>query len=227
MNYYVYSDFITVVYLLLLYKERCCIWVQWCSKIMQLSICVIQLMFCCNWHFQYNCIHCKKWLFVGKSCSVLNISVSVFFLNFENLCVLCFLQKGFLHFMLPCLLSFKAYTVKPAHPKGHFTVSDTILFITGPVDRSQGISVTIVTKPWAGWLWGKVWFLGGGKRFYSSGKCPDWLWGPPNLLFCGFQCLFPQGVKQPKYETDHLRFMLSLVHGGVPPLLHMPSCCGA
>jgi hypothetical protein len=27
---------------------------------------------------------------------------------------------------------------------------------------------------------------GGSKRFFSSSKCPDWLWGKPSLLCSGF-----------------------------------------
>jgi hypothetical protein len=38
---------------------------------------------------------------------------------------------------------------------------------------------------------------GRGKRFLSSPKCPDWLWGPSSLLFSRYQgCSL--GVKQPK-----------------------------
>jgi len=30
-----------------------------------------------------------------------------------------------------------------------------------------------------------------GKRFFSSPKCPDWLWGLPRLLFNGHGGLVP------------------------------------
>jgi hypothetical protein len=32
-----------------------------------------------------------------------------------------------------------------------------------------------------------------GKRFTSSPKCPDWLWGPPSLPFNGYWGRFPLG----------------------------------
>jgi hypothetical protein len=40
---------------------------------------------------------------------------------------------------------------------------------------------------WAGW--GLI--PRRGKRFFSSPQCPDWLWGPPSLLYNGYQGLFP------------------------------------
>jgi hypothetical protein len=30
------------------------------------------------------------------------------------------------------------------------------------------------------------------KTFVSTPKCPEGLWGPPNLLLNGYQCLFTQ-----------------------------------
>jgi hypothetical protein len=32
-----------------------------------------------------------------------------------------------------------------------------------------------------------------GSRIFTSSCCPDWLWGPPNLLYNGFWDLFPGG----------------------------------
>jgi len=34
---------------------------------------------------------------------------------------------------------------------------------------------------------------GKGKRFFSSSKHPDQLWGPPSLLFSGYQGSFSGG----------------------------------
>jgi hypothetical protein len=32
--------------------------------------------------------------------------------------------------------------------------------------------------------------------------CPDWPWGPPNLLYNGYQVSFP-GLKRPGHDVDH------------------------
>jgi len=40
------------------------------------------------------------------------------------------------------------------------------------------------------------------KRDFSTLKHPDWLWGPPSLLFCEQQVPFPW-VKWPGHEDDH------------------------
>ena len=41
-----------------------------------------------------------------------------------------------------------------------------------------------------------------GKRFLSPPKCPDWLRGPPSLLFSYHQGPFPQVVKWSGHEAD-------------------------
>jgi hypothetical protein len=45
-----------------------------------------------------------------------------------------------------------------------------------------------------GWMAG-VQFPTEVKRFFSSPECPDWLWGPPSLLFNGYSGLFFPGGK--------------------------------
>jgi hypothetical protein len=44
------------------------------------------------------------------------------------------------------------------------------------------------------------------KKLLSSPNCPDKLWGPPNLIFKGYQRLsLSPGVKKPQHElTTHL-----------------------
>jgi len=54
---------------------------------------------------------------------------------------------------------------------------------------------------------GTGWTVGGSnavraKRFFSSPKRPDLLWGPPSLLFNGRQLSFPK-VKQPGRAVNH------------------------
>ena len=44
--------------------------------------------------------------------------------------------------------------------------------------------------------------LGWGKRFLSTVKHPDLLWGLPTLLFDGYWGFF-QGIKWPGHEIDH------------------------
>jgi len=47
-----------------------------------------------------------------------------------------------------------------------------------------------------GWtVWGSN--SGGGKIFCT---CPDWLWGPPSLLYNGYQ-VFPGGKEWPGHDA--------------------------
>jgi hypothetical protein len=42
------------------------------------------------------------------------------------------------------------------------------------------------------------------ERFFFSPRRPDWFWGPPSLLYNGYQGLFPrEGVKRAGREADH------------------------
>jgi hypothetical protein len=42
-----------------------------------------------------------------------------------------------------------------------------------------------------------------GKGFPSFPKHPDWLWGPPNLLFSGYCEVIFMGIKWLEHEADH------------------------
>jgi hypothetical protein len=61
---------------------------------------------------------------------------------------------------------------------------------------------------------------GRGKRFFSSPRCPDQLWGPPSLLFSGYL-----GVKWWGHEADHSPPSSARVKkgGAIPPLPHLSS----
>jgi hypothetical protein len=55
--------------------------------------------------------------------------------------------------------------------------------------------------------WSSAWMVqgsnpGGEKRFLSSPKRPDRLWGPPSLIFSRYRGSFP-GVKQPGSLFNH------------------------
>jgi hypothetical protein len=49
--------------------------------------------------------------------------------------------------------------------------------------------------------------LSKGKIFFSTTQYPDWLWGPPSLLYDGYQELFPQKVKCQGCEADQSRMV--------------------
>lgn len=109
------------------------------------------------------------------------------------MCNVFSLEGVFLHIMLPLLLSFKACTIKPAHPKGHYTVWGTVVFDAIIVNGSRDISVSAVTSPWVGWLRSKVWFLRRVKSCTVLQIVHTVSGGPLILHPCGFQCLFPSG----------------------------------
>jgi hypothetical protein len=59
-----------------------------------------------------------------------------------------------------------------------------------------------------------------GWEFFSSPPCLDRLWGPPNLLFSGYQGFFSLGVKRLGHEADHSHPLVprSRMRGDIPPL---------
>jgi hypothetical protein len=69
---------------------------------------------------------------------------------------------------------------------------------------------------------------GRGKLFLFYPQRPDWLWGPPNLLFNGYRGSFP-GLKRPGLEADHSPPSSADVKnsGAVSPLPHTSSWRGA
>jgi len=60
--------------------------------------------------------------------------------------------------------------------------------------------------------------LSRGKRFFSSPKCPDWLWGPPSLLFNGHGGLFPQELSRWDMRlTTHICLFPRIRSGAILP----------
>lgn len=81
-------------------------------------------------------------------------------------------------------------------------------------------SVCLTIRPYAGWPMNHGLMSNRGKRFVSSVKCPDSLWGPPSPIFSGFLELFPLWIsdKVTKIMTPfHLVPWLSMT-GVIPPL---------
>jgi len=56
---------------------------------------------------------------------------------------------------------------------------------------------------------------GRGKRFFSSPTRPDWLWGPPSLLFNGYRWWGGHGMKL----ATHLQLLPGLRTCAAVPLL--------
>jgi hypothetical protein len=58
-----------------------------------------------------------------------------------------------------------------------------------PAESQDSISVSIVTRLWAGQLWSDTWHWQD-IFFFSSLSCPDQLWKPPGLQLTGHQGTF-------------------------------------
>ena len=52
-----------------------------------------------------------------------------------------------------------------------------------------------------------------GQYVFFSPKCPDWLWGPPTLLFSGKQSRFPE-LRRPGNEAKHTPISTTNVKNG-------------
>ena len=67
----------------------------------------------------------------------------------------------------------------------------------------RGNSFSIMTRLWDGWC--RVWIPTGTRDFFSAVICPDWLLGPPSLIFSRYQWLNERGYSQ---NTSCLEKML-------------------
>jgi len=69
-----------------------------------------------------------------------------------------------------------------------------------------------------GWtVWGSN--SGGGEIFHT---CPDQLWGPPSLLYNGYQVSFP-GIKWSKHGIHHPTLSGAQIKESVELYLYSPS----
>ena len=59
---------------------------------------------------------------------------------------------------------------------------------------------------------------GGGEIFHT---CPDWLWGPPSLLYNGYQ-VFPGGKERPGHDADPSPPSSAIGHERVELYLYSP-----
>jgi hypothetical protein len=85
---------------------------------------------------------------------------------------------------------------------------DTLIESEGP---SSSVSI-------ANWLRAGDRILVEGEIFRT---CPDWPWGPPGLLYNGYQ-VFPGGKEQPRHDADPSPPSSAIGHERVELYLYSP-----
>jgi hypothetical protein len=71
---------------------------------------------------------------------------------------------------------------------GKFSVLRTQQCLVVSRDSAVGIATGYGLDEWEAGVRAPV-----GSKIFTSPRRPDWLWGPPNLLYNGHQELFPGG----------------------------------